>query len=169
MKKERTKPLDYESGVGKTRSGKPVIRSAVGESVARGPVTWTIVLAVIAAAVSWYAVQRDDLPREVEFSGERPVAVATNVDGEAAMLAAISVPAITLPHFEPIMPPGEYREVFMANCVSCHSPRLVTNQFFFPRQKWEEVVQKMVDVFGANIAEDDKPKVVDYLVSIRGR
>ncbi|MFG0262161.1 MAG: hypothetical protein ACF788_07210, partial [Novipirellula sp. JB048] len=143
-------------------------RARSGRS-APGPVTWTLVLTVITTIIAWYGIQRDDLPREVEFASAPPAAITTQIAPPTDRWAALSVPAITLPHFEPIMPPGEHRELFMANCVSCHSARLVTNQTFFPRPTWEGVVQKMVDVFGANLAEDDKPKIVDYLVSIRGR
>lgn len=134
----------------------------------RMPLWLTIGLLVMAGLISWYAVRRGESPAEVAFSGDLPAAVPRAVDSEAEQLAAISVPAISLPHFEPIMPPGASREVFMANCVSCHSPRLVTNQPFFPRGKWEATVQKMIDVFGAAIADEDKSKAVDYLISIRG-
>lgn len=131
-------------------------------------------LLFIAGLTFWYGVYRGDLPAEAAFSDDPPAAAPPaaaakqTIASGAEQLAAISVPAITLPNFEPVMPPGEGREIFLAVCVTCHSPRLVLCQPSFPRDKWKAAVQKMVDVFGAVISDENKSKTVDYLVSIRG-
>lgn len=134
----------------------------------RMPLWLKIGLLTIAGLTTWYGVHRSDLTAEAAFSDDPPAAVPQTMDSDAEQLAAISVPAITLPNFEPVMPPGEGREVFLAACVTCHSPRLVISQPAFPRAKWEAAVQKMIDVYGAVIADQHKSKAVDYLVSIRG-
>ena len=39
----------------------------------------------------------------------------------------------------------------------------------FPQAKWGEIVKKMVKVYGAPIAADEEPPLVEYLVSIRSK
>lgn len=125
-------------------------------------------LLIIAGWTFWYGVHRGESPAEAAFSDDPPAAVPPATESEAEQLAAISIPAITLPNFEPVMPPGDGREICMAVCVTCHSLRLVLHQPAFPRDKWEAAVQKMIDVYGAVISDEHKAKAVDYLVSIRG-
>jgi len=79
------------------------------------------------------------------------------------------VHAIVLVHDEPELPPGPHRETFVAGCTACHSPRLVSNQPSFPRATWGEEVHKMATNYGAHITAEDEPRIVDYLMSIRGR
>lgn len=140
----------------------------------RMPQWLKIGLLVVAGLTFWYGAHRGDLPAEAAFSDDPPdavpqaAAVPQATETEAEQLAAISVPAITLPNFEPDMPPGEGREIFLAVCVTCHSPRLVVHQPSFSRDKWAASVQKMIDVYGAVISDEHKAKAVDYLVSIRG-
>lgn len=133
----------------------------------RSAVLLIVALAIITGAIAWYGVRRpaDAFVPYPDGVSDVDTGVATPVD---VVPATFAVAAITLPHFEPMMPPGPHRDVFMTNCITCHSPRLVTDQPHFPRKKWEEVVHKMAETFGGHLAEDDRPKIVDYLVSIRG-
>jgi hypothetical protein len=77
--------------------------------------------------------------------------------------------AIVLIHDEPELPPGPNRETFVSRCTFCHSPRLVANQPPFPREKWAEVVHKMVTAYGAPVTPVQEPQIVDYLVTFRGQ
>jgi len=141
----------------------------------RMPQLLTIGLVIIAGLICWYGVSHNNLPAHAAFADDLPAAApqandsdAEPIDSDAEELTAISVPAIILPNFEPTVPAGEGREIFMAVCMTCHSPRLVFNQPLVPRDKWEATAQKMIDVYGAVIAEEHKSKAVDYVVSIHG-
>jgi len=79
-----------------------------------------------------------------------------------------SVRSITLPHFEPDLPVATGRDEFMVVCVSCHSPRYVTMQPLFPKRQWEETVDKMVKVYGAQMDQGQRQSIVGYLVTIHG-
>jgi mono/diheme cytochrome c family protein len=76
--------------------------------------------------------------------------------------------SITLPHFEPDLPVASGRDEFMIVCVSCHSPRYVTMQPLFPKRQWEETVDKMVKVYGAQMDQGQRQSIVGYLVTIHG-
>ena len=77
--------------------------------------------------------------------------------------------SIVMPHDEPVFPPGPGRDEFMTACVVCHSPRYVTMQPRFSRTTWLSEVKKMKDVYGAHIAEEQVPRITDYLVLINGK
>jgi len=79
------------------------------------------------------------------------------------------VHAIVMPHDEPVFPPGPGREEFVAACVVCHSPRYITMQPQFPRSTWLSEVNKMKDVYGAHVSEEQALKITAYLVSINGK
>lgn len=79
------------------------------------------------------------------------------------------VHSITLPHDEPTFPPGPSREEFVTACVVCHSPRYITMQPRFSRSTWLSEVQKMKDVYGAHISDEQAAKITDYLVFINGK
>ena len=78
------------------------------------------------------------------------------------------VRSITLPHFEPDLPVAPGRDEFMVVCVSCHSPRYVTMQPAFPQRQWEETVDKMVKVYGAQMDQEQRRSIIGYLVTIHG-
>ena len=79
------------------------------------------------------------------------------------------VHTIVLPHYEPVFPPGPGRDEFVTACVVCHSPRYITMQPRFPRSTWLSEVNKMKDVYGAHISDEQVQKITDYLVSINGK
>src|ERR1019366_6521125 len=78
------------------------------------------------------------------------------------------VRSIMLPHFEPDLPVAPGRDEFMVVCVSCHSPRYVTMQPLFPQRQWEETVDKMVKVYGAQMDQEQRQPIIGYLVTIHG-
>ena len=76
---------------------------------------------------------------------------------------------ITSPHDEPFLPDGPGRAAFVGNCVTCHSPRYVTNQPLFPRKTWAAEVKKMAELYGAPIPPEDMKAITEYLVSFHGK
>ena len=55
------------------------------------------------------------------------------------------------------------------NCAACHSldyPR--TNSSFLDRKGWQAEVDKMIKVFGADIAPQDAAAIIDYLTKNYG-
>ena len=79
------------------------------------------------------------------------------------------VHTIVLPHYEPVFPPGPGRDEFVTACVVCHSPRYITMQPRFSRTTWLSEVNKMKDVYGAHISDEQVQQITDYLVSINGK
>ncbi len=65
-------------------------------------------------------------------------------------------------------PPGAHRRLFQASCTICHSTRLVFSQPPFPREKWEEIVHKMVAAYGAPLGSEDEGWIVEYLAGLDG-
>src|SRR6266850_8042588 len=79
------------------------------------------------------------------------------------------VHTIVMPHDEPVFPPGPGRDEFVTACVVCHSPRYITMQPRFSRTVWMGEVNKMKDVYGAHISDEQVLRITDYLVSINGK
>ena len=65
------------------------------------------------------------------------------------------------------LPEGPYRDEFQSSCLICHSARLPLGQPRFRREKWAEIVHKMVAVYGAPMTDLDESRVVDYLLAAR--
>jgi hypothetical protein len=84
--------------------------------------------------------------------------------------AGTAVHSITLPNLPVELPPGPAagRDTVGTACTFCHSNRYILDQPAFPRQTWTNEVNKMRTTYGAPIAEQQVPAIVDYLVSIRG-
>ncbi len=76
---------------------------------------------------------------------------------------------VDLPHEEFAIPPGPYREQFQVHCTICHSPRLAFTQPLLPEKKWQEVVQKMVTVYGALPTPEEAREIVHYLTVVHGQ
>jgi mono/diheme cytochrome c family protein len=79
------------------------------------------------------------------------------------------VHTIVMPHDEPVFPPGPGQDEFVTACVVCHSPRYITMQPRFSRTTWLGEVNKMKDVYGAHISDEQVLRITDYLVSINGK
>ena len=61
---------------------------------------------------------------------------------------------------------GPGQEVVMNNCTGCHSADYIATQPRGPKFKedfWNTEVNKMIELYGAPIAEGDVPKIVEYL------
>jgi mono/diheme cytochrome c family protein len=79
-----------------------------------------------------------------------------------------NVHSIALPHLGPVLPTGPGRDDYLVVCVSCHSPRYVMMQPFFPQRQWEETVDKMAKVYGAQMDQEQRASIVQYLVATHG-
>src|SRR5207253_1474907 len=71
------------------------------------------------------------------------------------------VHTIVMPHDEPAFPPGPGRDEFVTACVVCHSPRYITMQPRFSRNTWLGEVNKMKDVYGAHISDEQVLRVTE--------
>jgi hypothetical protein len=81
---------------------------------------------------------------------------------------AQTVKTITLPTVSSELPDAPGRKVTIDRCVTCHTPRYITNQPPFPRDTWVAEVQKMRKNFAAPVGDDQVDEIVNYLVAIRG-
>ncbi len=121
----------------------------------RGVLVWTLLAAAVTTAIAFDALRdRPQLPPP-----EADVPVETPPTDQA----------FALPNDPPDLPLGPHREEFAVSCTICHSTRLIANQPHFPQKKWGEIVHKMVDVYGAPLAPDDEARIVEYLMTMRGR
>lgn len=68
----------------------------------------------------------------------------------------------------PEMPAGPNKDLYLANCVTCHSQYYVLMQPPFSRKIWTAEVEKMKKTYGAMIDDKAMPPIVDYLYTIRG-
>lgn len=91
----------------------------------------------------------------------------------ASTLAPCSASAldIQLPPETTVFKPSELPgyELAQRNCMTCHSVHYIQSQPpASPRSYWEATVKKMKVPFGAKIADEDIPAIVDYLVKTYG-
>ncbi len=54
------------------------------------------------------------------------------------------------------------------NCLACHSASMVLNQPALPKAAWQAVVDKMIHVYKAPVADEDVAAIVDYLARTKG-
>lgn len=108
-------------------------------------------LGLIAAGVS-YLGTRDAWVTDDRRSEEKPLAIS----GAAAD-----------PAWDFEMPEGPHRDEFQTSCLICHSARLPFGQPPFHKEKWAEIVHKMVAVYGAPLTPKNESDVVDYLLAVR--
>ena len=89
-------------------------------------------------------------------AGRRPDAEVVTPSGEEAD-----------PAWDLEMPEGPHRDQFETSCLICHSARLPFGQPPFHREKWVEIVHKMVAAYGAPVTPEEESQVVDYLLAVR--
>jgi len=87
-----------------------------------------------------------------------------------ALVTVVSAKPVTyeLPEETAAFRPGPNLEVVQGNCGACHSADYILTQPQGPKFKkdfWQAEVTKMINVFGAPIAPEDVPKIVDYLTA----
>ncbi|MFM9944290.1 MAG: c-type cytochrome [Bacteroidia bacterium] len=68
------------------------------------------------------------------------------------------------------LPPAKGAALVQANCLTCHSLRYIELQPEMNRLVWDKIVKKMINHFGAPIADSMVAKhIVDYLMVIKGK
>ena len=88
------------------------------------------------------------------------------------LLGAASLPkkvTIQLPPSNIQFKAGPNLNVAQANCLVCHNADYVYFQPRLTTAQWTAEVNKMRAVYKANIADDDVPKIVEYLMSQNGK
>ena len=105
----------------------------------------------------------------VSYVGIRNQPLSSADVAPATVTPADPVVRIDLPHEEFALPQGPHREQFQVNCVICHSTRLVFTQPLLLEKKWQEVVHKMVAVYGAPLGPDEELEIVKYLSAVHGQ
>jgi len=65
--------------------------------------------------------------------------------------------------------PGPGVGAVQANCLTCHSSAYVSTQPVLSKAQWTAEVTKMKNVYGAPIADDAVPAIVDYLTAQYGK
>jgi hypothetical protein len=120
-------------------------------------VLWTVIVGVLTTFVAVFS-----------FRGQALVTTSPEAPAPAAPPQG-PVYTLVLPQDPPELPPGPHRDRVVISCTVCHSTRLLLNQPSFPREKWAEVVHKMVAAYGAPIPSEEEPHLVEYLTIVRGR
>jgi hypothetical protein len=128
------------------------------------PITKSVVLSLGLAAL----VAGCGHPANISKEADHGIANA-KMESMPDSKADSPVHTIVMPHDEPVFPPGPGRDEFVTACVVCHSPRYITMQPRFSRTTWLEEVNKMKDVYGAHISDEQVLRITDYLFSINGK
>ncbi|HEY1683625.1 MAG TPA: c-type cytochrome [Tepidisphaeraceae bacterium] len=81
--------------------------------------------------------------------------------------AANGVHEITLPRYQPDLPPGPGREAFATACLGCHTDRYISTQPPFPEAKWEAEVKKMVKTYGCYVTDEQVPQIAQYAIFLQ--
>lgn len=106
----------------------------------------------------------------VSYVGIQPPAQVANAPGTGqAVTSTDPVVRMDLPHEDFAVPAGPHRERFQVNCTICHSPRLAFTQPPLPEKKWQEVVHKMIAVYGAPPTPEEEREIVRYLSAVHGQ
>jgi hypothetical protein len=63
---------------------------------------------------------------------------------------------------------GEGSDPINNNCLACHSASMVLNQPALSKAAWQAVVDKMIHVYKAPVADEDVAGIVDYLARTKG-
>ena len=79
-----------------------------------------------------------------------------------------NVHSIQLPEIPVALKPGPGLDKVSTLCNICHSLNYITMQPPFPRTTWTAEVNKMINVMGAPINEDDAKTIINYLVANYG-
>jgi len=124
-------------------------------------ITVVAILPVILLGIAAGIDRADSAPATTRPASDAKIQPAKVVDG----VHTIILPAIASPDF----PDGPNKDLYVGNCIVCHSLRYVTMQPPFSRKTWTAEVEKMKKVYGATIDDAKMPQIVDYLMSIRGK
>jgi mono/diheme cytochrome c family protein len=98
------------------------------------------------------------------------VALCAGVAGAAAIAPPKGPVSISLPGDAGMaFKPGTGLAAVQANCLTCHSSAYVSTQPVLTRAQWTAEVAKMRAAYGAPIADDQVPVIVEYLTAQYGK
>ena len=97
------------------------------------------------------------------------LALAGSAPAEQTLPADANVHRIELPEVRIDLKPGPGMDRTAAYCNICHSLDYITNQPVFSKEKWGEIVTKMMKVYGAPIPQDAAREITGYLGSAYGK
>jgi hypothetical protein len=121
---------------------------------------FVLLLLLLGALVAYFGTQSEPLSFNVSSpSGVRPV---------TSLTAIAQVSEVNLEFEEYVPPLGPHRDRFQVNCTICHSVRLVFTQPLLSEKKWQEVVRKMITVYGASLPSEEERQIIEYLVTVHG-
>jgi cytochrome c553 len=107
------------------------------------------------------------MPRNLLWSAVTLCVTLGCLSALAAQLDELKSVDLQVPSSDQLFP-GPGADAINNNCLACHSADHVLNQPSLPRDKWEEVVHKMIDAYKAPISPKDAAAIVDYLVRVKG-
>ena len=87
------------------------------------------------------------------------------VVGAAGAVAAGETVSITLPEDKVALAPGPGADAVQTQCAFCHSLDYITMQPKGPAAQWQNVVTKMIKVFGAPLSDADAQAIAGYLAT----
>ncbi|BAU22493.1 sulfite:cytochrome C oxidoreductase subunit B [Caldimicrobium thiodismutans] len=85
------------------------------------------------------------------------------VSGVSWAISQDSVKSIELPPIQVELKAGKGKEKVETYCNICHSTDYIIMQPKFSKNKWSEIVNKMIKVYGAPIPEPDVEVIINYL------
>ncbi len=80
-------------------------------------------------------------------------------------MAVAETVSITLPQDNVALAPGPGADAAQTQCAFCHSLDYITMQPKGPAAQWQNVVTKMIKVFGAPLSDADARAIVGYLAT----
>ncbi len=101
-------------------------------------------------------------------SVQRTLALISFVVFGAALSATAATVKILLPPETGSFKPGPNSELANGQCLVCHSVDYVTMQPPMPKTFWAASVKKMREKYGAQLPEEQVPRLVDYLAKNYG-
>lgn len=96
-------------------------------------------------------------------------AQAVAADSRKAAPFRLTSQSVVLPDDTALFPEGPGADVVNANCMACHSASMALTQPVLTKAQWTATVNKMRDVYGAPVAKEDVPAIVDYLAALQAR
>ncbi|MGA7782808.1 MAG: cytochrome c [Paraburkholderia sp.] len=91
---------------------------------------------------------------------------APKVPSAAALNRTVSV---IFPDSEHVFPPGAGAEIANSQCMICHSAGMVTRQPPLRFGEWKAEINKMRNVYGAPMPEEQVEELARYLAAIKGK
>ncbi len=104
------------------------------------------------------------LVARVLYHSTEPAAV-TAAPEPKMMVETVHPELIADPSVSPELADAPGKDVFLANCLNCHTARYVTMQPRFPRKVWQAEVTKMVAAYKAPVTPAQQTEIVNYLVA----